>query len=312
MSRSFGESVVHDPVADRDRAVRDALEPGDHPERGRLAAPGRPDEHEELAVCDVEREVLDRVDVCPRRSCRRLSAAPQPLRPSFVVTRVSRHGTPARRSAEDGVDAIDLRVLAHERLELVRAESRRAGARTGSCPPRVARQSTVLAGRLAHVGDRVGGDVRVADARRGASARLPRRSATSSRYPSSSGRVPRVGASTRASSAARPRPTRPRDRSRRRRTPSARPASSSAGRRRRAAARASPRSTRKRAVSWLSRIAHEWSDGRPRDARAERAHRRRDGRLTGKPRDADRESDEAARGIRRKVRRRAATSRRGA
>ena len=54
--------VVDDPAADRDRPVRDLLEPGDHPQRGRLAAARRADEHEELAVANLEREVVDRLD----------------------------------------------------------------------------------------------------------------------------------------------------------------------------------------------------------------------------------------------------------
>ena len=54
--------VVHDPAADRDRPVRDRLEARDHAERRRLPAAGRPDEHEELAVRDLEGEVPDRVD----------------------------------------------------------------------------------------------------------------------------------------------------------------------------------------------------------------------------------------------------------
>ena len=63
MSRSFGRELVDDAVADRDRRRRVMLlEPGDHAERGRLAAARRPDEDEELAVRDVDREVLDRVD----------------------------------------------------------------------------------------------------------------------------------------------------------------------------------------------------------------------------------------------------------
>ena len=51
--------VVDDAAADRDRAVGDVLEPGDHAQRGRLAAARRADEHEELAVRDVERQVED-------------------------------------------------------------------------------------------------------------------------------------------------------------------------------------------------------------------------------------------------------------
>ncbi len=52
--------VVHDPVADEDPAARDLLEAGEHPERRRLAAAGRPDEHEELAVLDLDHEIVDR------------------------------------------------------------------------------------------------------------------------------------------------------------------------------------------------------------------------------------------------------------
>ena len=46
-------------VADVDRAVVDRFQPGQHPQRGRLAAPGRPDQHEELAVVDQQVEVVD-------------------------------------------------------------------------------------------------------------------------------------------------------------------------------------------------------------------------------------------------------------
>ncbi len=50
-------------ATDRDRPVRGALEAGEHAQRGRLAAAGRPDQDEELAVPDVEREVVDRDDL---------------------------------------------------------------------------------------------------------------------------------------------------------------------------------------------------------------------------------------------------------
>ena len=46
-------------VADVDRAGVDLLEAGEHPEGSRLAGAGRPDEHHELTVRDVE---LERVD----------------------------------------------------------------------------------------------------------------------------------------------------------------------------------------------------------------------------------------------------------
>ncbi len=57
--------VVDDPVADADLAVRDLLEPGDHPQRGRLAATGRPDQDHELALGDVEAEVAHGGHVVP-------------------------------------------------------------------------------------------------------------------------------------------------------------------------------------------------------------------------------------------------------
>ncbi len=52
--------VVDDAVPDPDRALRRNLEPGDHAERRGLAAPRRTEEHEELPVEDLEREVVDR------------------------------------------------------------------------------------------------------------------------------------------------------------------------------------------------------------------------------------------------------------
>ena len=49
--------VVHDLVADAQRALADVLEPRHHPQGGRLAAAGRADEDHELAVLDGEVEV---------------------------------------------------------------------------------------------------------------------------------------------------------------------------------------------------------------------------------------------------------------
>ena len=50
--------VVDDSVADADLAVADLLEAGEHPQRGRLAAAGRPDEDHQLGVLDLELEVV--------------------------------------------------------------------------------------------------------------------------------------------------------------------------------------------------------------------------------------------------------------
>ena len=49
-----GRDVVHEPVADVDLAAGDFLEPGDHPQRRRFAAARRADQHDELAVGDLE------------------------------------------------------------------------------------------------------------------------------------------------------------------------------------------------------------------------------------------------------------------
>ena len=76
--------VGHVAVADRDRAVRDLLEPGDHPQQRRLAAARRADEHEELAVA---------------RSRARRRRRPSPRRTSCVTC-----SSADRRHAVDGID----------------------------------------------------------------------------------------------------------------------------------------------------------------------------------------------------------------
>ena len=54
---------VVDPVpTDDEVAVRDVLQPGDHPQRRRLPASRRADEDHELAVRDVEVDRLDRLE----------------------------------------------------------------------------------------------------------------------------------------------------------------------------------------------------------------------------------------------------------
>jgi hypothetical protein len=58
----LGRQVVDHPAADGDRARGDLLQAGDGPESGRLAAPGWADEHHELAVGDVEAQVVDSLD----------------------------------------------------------------------------------------------------------------------------------------------------------------------------------------------------------------------------------------------------------
>ena len=53
--------VVDDLTVDHHLPGGDRLESGDHPQRGRLPAAGRPDEHDELAVGDLEVEVGHRL-----------------------------------------------------------------------------------------------------------------------------------------------------------------------------------------------------------------------------------------------------------
>ena len=56
----LGGDVVDDTLADQDRPVADLLESRHHPERRRLAAAGWADEHHELALCDRQRQRVDR------------------------------------------------------------------------------------------------------------------------------------------------------------------------------------------------------------------------------------------------------------
>ena len=55
----LGLDVVHELVVDVELAAGDVLQAGDHTQRGRLAAAGGTNEHDELAVGDLEVEVLD-------------------------------------------------------------------------------------------------------------------------------------------------------------------------------------------------------------------------------------------------------------
>ena len=64
--------VGHVGVADRDRAVGDLLETRDHPQQRRLAAAGGPHQDHELAVGDIERDAVDRLDAAGIRPWRPL------------------------------------------------------------------------------------------------------------------------------------------------------------------------------------------------------------------------------------------------
>ena len=61
--------MIHDAIPDQHDAFGDLLEPGDHSESGRLAAPRWSDEDHELAVGDLKVEARDGasavlVDLC--------------------------------------------------------------------------------------------------------------------------------------------------------------------------------------------------------------------------------------------------------
>jgi hypothetical protein len=61
--------LVDDSFADRDRALADLLQAGDHPKSRRLAASGRPDDDDEFAVTYRKGQVIDgadsiRIDLC--------------------------------------------------------------------------------------------------------------------------------------------------------------------------------------------------------------------------------------------------------
>ena len=58
--------IVDDAPVDADFARSRILETGDHAQRRRLAAAGRSDEHDELAVFDREVQVLDRLNGAER------------------------------------------------------------------------------------------------------------------------------------------------------------------------------------------------------------------------------------------------------
>jgi hypothetical protein len=60
MSRGGRREVVDDPVADLERALGGVLEACQHAQRRALPAARRPDQHEELAVCSLQREIVDR------------------------------------------------------------------------------------------------------------------------------------------------------------------------------------------------------------------------------------------------------------
>jgi hypothetical protein len=57
----LGRQVVDDAVLDPDLAAGDALEPRHHPQKRRLSAARRADQHDELAIGDVDRDAMQHV-----------------------------------------------------------------------------------------------------------------------------------------------------------------------------------------------------------------------------------------------------------
>ena len=73
--------VVDDALADRKRARRDRFEPGDHAQQRRLAAAGRPDQHEQLAVDRLEARARDGDVAVGDKPCAPNRAVPPPRYP---------------------------------------------------------------------------------------------------------------------------------------------------------------------------------------------------------------------------------------
>jgi hypothetical protein len=63
MSRCFGSTSLMTRPADRNRARRHFLEPGQEPQYGRLAAAGRADQSDELAIGNVDGNAVNGPDL---------------------------------------------------------------------------------------------------------------------------------------------------------------------------------------------------------------------------------------------------------
>src|SRR6266702_1552197 len=64
----FRLDIVDDALADRDRSRGDVLEPGEHPQQGRLAATGGADAYDELAILDRNRDAVQNLKITERLS----------------------------------------------------------------------------------------------------------------------------------------------------------------------------------------------------------------------------------------------------
>ncbi len=126
--------VRHVAVADQDRAGVDLLEPREHAQRGRLARARRADEHDELAVLDVQVERVDGRRRRPRIDARRLVEADV----SHRCTSERFAGALRGRRAQLAAQACMRRRGGAERVE---REQRSADDRRGRSTTIVARES---------------------------------------------------------------------------------------------------------------------------------------------------------------------------
>ena len=102
MSRLPGATLLMTRSPIVDHALGHVLEAREHPERGRLPAAGRADEHEELAVGDVDRQIVHRDHVV------------EALR--HVLVRDGRHQSPASSLGEHEKRAVARNVYATVRV----------------------------------------------------------------------------------------------------------------------------------------------------------------------------------------------------
>src|SRR5205823_456580 len=100
-------------------ALADLLQPGDHPERGRLAAAGGAHEHHELLILDIQVQRIDGpravvIDLCdPVERNSGHAFPPSPLRRSWVLYQRSRSGVKgARGGSESGIWSAEARQAA--------------------------------------------------------------------------------------------------------------------------------------------------------------------------------------------------------
>ena len=119
LRRRLGDVVA----ADRDVAVGDVLEPGDHPQQRRLAAAGRADEHDELALVDLQVDGVDRLDAVrvdlrdlverdPAHACSPPAAGRSPRKPAGSARRA-----PAVSSSQSASISSSVSVARRVRVE---------------------------------------------------------------------------------------------------------------------------------------------------------------------------------------------------